>query len=350
MPKSLGIVYLLLASFHSCLQTMQSHDDEKDTSGNVTSCSEPVQDLEIYSPSSEATIGRNVTLECRSQTGCLPINYTLFLNTMKIQHDIIKSKTEEKVVFTLSISDAGEYKCRAQNRFNSGYKYSPGFNFTFKDPPENIISCSEPVRDLEIYSPVSETEVGGNVTLECKSSAKCLPINYTLLFKKTKALRHAIRTKEEDRMVFNFTINSTSELGEYKCKAQYRFNDAAKSKYSHGFNFTLREAAEEDEKNKLVVFIVAPLLLLLLLIVIAVAIPLMILPWCKAKNQKSASTSTHYAPANYLSSEACATYDDVAFHGKDEEVEYCSVNITTERDCRESKFCLIEKETRFNTN
>ncbi|XP_042309537.1 allergin-1 isoform X1 [Sceloporus undulatus] len=337
MPKSLGILYLLLASSHSCLQTKQNHDDEKDTSRNITSCSEHVKDLKIYSPLSETTIGRNITLECRSQKGCLPINYTLFLNGVKI-HTIIKNKTEEKVVFTVtvnSISDVGEYKCRAQNRFNSGCKYSNGFNFTLKDQSKDVISCSDPVSDLEIYSPVSETEVGGKVTLECKSTARCLPINYTLFFKKDKALRRATKNKEEERIVFNFTINSTSELGEYKCRARNRFNYAPNNKYSHGFNFTLREAAAE-EKNKLVVFIVAPLLLLLLLIVIAVAIPLMILPWCKAKNQKPASKSTHYTPANHLSSQACATYEDVAFHGKGEEVEYCNLNIgTTETDCRE---------------
>ncbi|XP_062827211.1 allergin-1 isoform X8 [Anolis carolinensis] len=234
MPKCLSIVCLLLASFHSCLQNMQSHDGEKGTSEIAISCLKDLQDLEIYSPFSEIAIGKNVTLECRSQKGCLPINYTLYLNTTKMQH--------------------------------------------------------------------------------------------------------TIQRKAEEKVVFNITINSISDVGEYKCKAQ---NNG--SKYSPGFTFTLR--APEEEKNKLIVYIIAPLLLLFLLTVIAVAIPLIILPWCKAKNQKSARTSTHFTPVGYFNSET-ATYDAVGkvgtiysfvikSDGKGEEVVYCNVKTETmERECR----------------
>ncbi|XP_016851242.1 allergin-1 isoform X7 [Anolis carolinensis] len=261
MPKCLSIVCLLLASFHSCLQNMQSHDGEKGTSEIAISCLKDLQDLEIYSPFSEIAIGKNVTLECRSQKGCLPINYTLYLNTTKMQHTI-QRKAEEKVVFNItinSISDVGEYKCKAQN---NGSKYSPGFTFTLRDEPKDVLSCSDPVNKVEISSPVSEIVL-----------------------------------------------------------------------------------APEEEKNKLIVYIIAPLLLLFLLTVIAVAIPLIILPWCKAKNQKSARTSTHFTPVGYFNSET-ATYDAVGkvgtiysfvikSDGKGEEVVYCNVKTETmERECR----------------
>ncbi|XP_062827206.1 allergin-1 isoform X3 [Anolis carolinensis] len=326
---------------HSCLQNMQSHDGEKGTSEIAISCLKDLQDLEIYSPFSEIAIGKNVTLECRSQKGCLPINYTLYLNTTKMQHTI-QRKAEEKVVFNItinSISDVGEYKCKAQN---NGSKYSPGFTFTLRDEPKDVLSCSDPVNKVEISSPVSEIVLGGNVTLECKSVARCLPIYYSLFLNKDKALYNAIKS-EEEKIVFNFTITSISQLGDYKCKAQSRQNDSSTNKYSHAFKFVLK--APEEEKNKLIVYIIAPLLLLFLLTVIAVAIPLIILPWCKAKNQKSARTSTHFTPVGYFNSET-ATYDAVGkvgtiysfvikSDGKGEEVVYCNVKTETmERECR----------------
>nr|XP_060619089.1 allergin-1 isoform X2 [Anolis sagrei ordinatus] len=313
MPKCLSIVCLLLASFHSCLQNKRSHDGEKGTSETAISCLKDLHDLEIYSDFSEIAIDSNVTLGCRSKKGCLPINYTLYLNAKKIQH-IIQRKAEEKAVFNIainSIGDVGEYKCKAEN---NGSKYSPGFNFTLRaDESKDVLPCSDPASSLEISSPVSEIVLGENVTLECKSVAKCLPMYYSLFLNKHKERFTAVKNKEEERIVFNFTITSSSQLGEYKCRTQSRLKDPSTNKYSRAFNFVLKEAPEE-EKNKLVVYIVAPLLLLFLLAVIAVAIPLMILPWCKA------------------------------IYEKGEEVVYCNVKTETmEREC--SKGTLTEDTT-----
>uniref|UniRef100_A0ABM5FNZ6 Allergin-1 isoform X3 n=1 Tax=Pogona vitticeps TaxID=103695 RepID=A0ABM5FNZ6_9SAUR len=113
MPKWLRIVFLLLAS---CLQKGNSNDDDNDSDdggdvdvvfGNAVPCSEPVGVL-IYSPSSETTIGANVTLECNLTANCLPINYTLFFERCNVKGKAIKKKAKENIVFKLTISSRSE--------------------------------------------------------------------------------------------------------------------------------------------------------------------------------------------------------------------------------------------------
>ncbi|XP_061477755.1 allergin-1 [Rhineura floridana] len=186
--------------------------------------------------------------------------------------------------------------------------------------PRNF-SCSESLGSISIDSPSNKTIIGGNVTLVCYSKTGCLPINYTLFFKK-EALRYATTNKMEERAVFNFTITSANNLGEYKCKAQN--NNGCK--YSTGFNFALRVA---EEKKNLAVYIVPPLLLLL--VVIGVAVPLLILPWCKARKLTTDSTPTDFVPTSCPSLENCATYDTVY----EENITYCKLKFNTKKeDCR----------------
>lgn len=87
------------------------------------------------SPSSEATIGRNVTLECVSQNHSPPINYTLYMGDRKIQPTAIKYKAGEKAVFHFVISsdqELGVYKCKVQNKCRNATQYTHGFNFTLR--------------------------------------------------------------------------------------------------------------------------------------------------------------------------------------------------------------------------
>ncbi|KAM6471701.1 allergin-1 isoform 2-T3 [Liasis olivaceus] len=292
MTKSLRFLYLLLMLFHSGVQNMKGGGDDdgnrakNELSQNVTSCSKSVKDLKIYSPTPETTIGGNVTLECYWETDCLPIDYTLFLNKMRALRPATQNRREEKVIFNFTInssSELGQYKCKAEGKIEPAY--SQGFNFTLRELSQNVTSCSKSVKNLKIYSPTPETAIGRNVTLECYWETDCLPIDYTLFLNKMRALRPATQNRREEKVIFNFTINSSSELGQYKCKAEGKIEPA----YSQGFNFTLRE-----ERNNLVAFIVPPLVVLLLLIAVVVAIPLLILPWCKTRKLKSANISTAY--------------------------------------------------------
>nr|XP_020638123.1 uncharacterized protein LOC110073365 isoform X2 [Pogona vitticeps] len=212
------------------------------------------------------------------------------------------------------------------------------------DVSGNVVPCSEPVGVL-IYSPSSETTIGANVTLECNLTTNCLPINYTLFFERCNIKGKAIKKKAKENIVFKLTINSRSELGEYKCKAQYLFNNTFKAKYSSGFNFTLKAflPASTEDKNRLVALIVAPLLLLLLLLTVVITFPLLILPWCKARKGKSASKPTSYVSAHYPSPGNCGIYDDAAY-GEEEATNYCDVRIKVKVE--DSRKEMLTEDTR----
>ncbi|XP_077184550.1 allergin-1 isoform X2 [Paroedura picta] len=248
--------------------------------------------LTIHSPSKEVAIGENVTLKCFLKTGSPPITYTLYKGKDRLLSPASKHKKGEEAEFHFSInsiSDLGEYKCKAEYKLTEN-KYSPGFNFTL------IESVSQPM----IYSSPTEVRIGENVTVFCFSSTGSLPIKYTLYRGKKRVLPPTKKSKREAAAEFHFPIKLISELGEYKCKAE---NNFTKEKYSRSFNFTMR-----GEDRNLVAFIVPPLLLLLL--ALALAIPLLILPWCKARKLRDISPNG-FVSTNYPRSENDVTYAEI---------------------------------------
>uniref|UniRef100_A0A8C2UHA0 Ig-like domain-containing protein n=1 Tax=Coturnix japonica TaxID=93934 RepID=A0A8C2UHA0_COTJA len=75
-----------------------------------------------------------------------------------------------------------------------------------------------------------------NVSLSCHSDSGSPPIRYTL-FKQRQQVSALNRT-DLTPVVFNLTINSASDLGEYKCKAENEISNG--EKYSRSLNFTLK--------------------------------------------------------------------------------------------------------------
>ncbi|KAL8163558.1 UNVERIFIED_CONTAM: hypothetical protein K2H54_030213 [Gekko kuhli] len=111
-----------------------------------------------------------------------------------------------------------------------------------EDEPDEDESLSCPT----INSPSTEAAIGENVTLKCSSETGSPPINYTLYKGTDRVLPPASKKKKGEEAAFHFTMNSISELGEYKCKAENKFNE---NKYSLGFNFTLRESVSQPVVN-----------------------------------------------------------------------------------------------------
>lgn len=75
-----------------------------------------------------------MTLKCFSETGSLPINYTLYKGKDRVLPRASKNKKGEEAEFNFTInliSELGEYKCKAENRIGK-HKYSLGFNFTLR--------------------------------------------------------------------------------------------------------------------------------------------------------------------------------------------------------------------------
>ncbi|XP_041341601.1 allergin-1 isoform X4 [Pyrgilauda ruficollis] len=172
---------------------------------------------------------QNVTLSCLSEPGSPPVRYTLFKHNQQVSAS--NRSDWSPALFTLTISsasDVGEYKCKAEYNNSSGGKYSNSLNFTLLEP------ISKPV----LSSPTSQAKKGQNVTLSCFSENGSLPITY-LFFKGTQNISPQKTMQKREAAVIFLFINSHSDFGTYKCKANNSFPN--NTKYSNSFNFTVAE-------------------------------------------------------------------------------------------------------------
>ncbi|NXQ43866.1 MILR1 protein, partial [Catharus fuscescens] len=209
---------------------------------------------------------QNVTLSCLSQAGSPPVRYTLFKHNQQVS--AVNRSDSTPALFTLTISsasDVGEYKCKAEYNNSSGGKYSNSLTFTLIEP------ISKPV----LSSPTSQAKKGQNVTLSCFSENGSLPITYLFFKGKQSIPPQKTMQKREAAVIFLF-LDSLSDFGTYKCKANNSFPN--NSKYSNSFNFTLAE--ERSHSQPLIISL--GLILLLLIIGFALAIPFFIIPLYKA--------------------------------------------------------------------
>ncbi|KAM9177911.1 allergin-1 isoform 3-T5 [Mergus octosetaceus] len=213
----------------------------------------------------EVMLNQNVSLSCHSDSGSPPLKYTLFKASQKVS---ILNKTDlMPALFNLTInsaSDVGEYKCKVENEIHGG-KYSRSLNFMLKEP------LSKPV----LSSPISQAKKGQNATLSCLSEKGHLPITYT--FFKGKQSIYQVKMQKKEAAVIFVLINSCSDLGTYKCRAENSFRDI--TKYSNSFNFTLAE--ESCDSQPWIIFL--GLILLAFVIGFALAIRFFIIPSCKAE-------------------------------------------------------------------
>ncbi|NXE11349.1 MILR1 protein, partial [Lophotis ruficrista] len=214
-------------------------------------------------------MNQNVSLSCYSESGSPPVRYTLFKRNQMVS--ILNRPDLTPGLFNLTISsasDMGEYKCKAENNFSSRGKYSNSLNFTLIEP------ISKPV----LSSLTPQAKKGQNVTLSCLSEKGSLPITYTF-FKGRRSISPPVKMQKREAAVIFLFINSSSDFGNYKCRAENSFNTATfNTKYSNSFNFTLAE--ERSHSQPLIISL--GLILLLFIIGFALAIPLFIIPSYKA--------------------------------------------------------------------
>ncbi|KFP84573.1 Allergin-1, partial [Acanthisitta chloris] len=211
-------------------------------------------------------MNQNVILSCHSDSGAAPVRYTLFKHNQQVSSLDRSDLTPGLFNLTISsASDLGAYKCKAENNISSGGKYSNSLNFTLIEP------VSKPV----LSSPTSHTKKGQNVTLSCLAENGSLPITY-IFFKGKQNISPQMTMQRREPAVILLFINSSSDSGTYKCKANNSF--PSNTKYSNSFNFTLAE--ERSHSQALIISL--GLILLLLVIGLAVAIPFLIIPSYKA--------------------------------------------------------------------
>ncbi|CAM9689279.1 unnamed protein product [Bubo scandiacus] len=221
-------------------------------------------------------MNQNVSLSCHLDSGSPPIRYTLFKHSQKVTTLIRPDLTPGLFNLTInSASDMGEYKCKAENNSTGGGKYSNSLNFTLKEP------ISRPV----LSSPTSQAKKGQNVTLSCLSENGSLPITY-IFFKGRQSISTPVKMQKREAAVIFLFINSSSDFGIYKCRAENSFHN--NTKYSNSFNFTLAE--ERSHSQALIISL--GLILLLFIIGFALAIQFFIIPSYKAKKLQSTRPST----------------------------------------------------------
>ncbi|KAM9119471.1 allergin-1 isoform 3-T3 [Pangshura tecta] len=220
MLKLMIIPFFLLSCFQSTQESQKPNEKDSEQLSNP--------EFGSLQKSLEVGIGQNVTLSCRSTSGSLPINYTFFRGSQTLWPTILKTD-RNPALFNLTItsaSDLGEYKCKAVNGISNSAKYSESLNFMLLDP------VSKPV----LTTTTSQVRIGQNVTLSCHSENGSFPINY-VFFKGRKTMSSKISMQGKAAAVLNVTINSSSDLGDYKCKAEN--NIPNNTKYSNSLNFTL---------------------------------------------------------------------------------------------------------------
>ncbi|XP_014111302.1 PREDICTED: allergin-1 isoform X6 [Pseudopodoces humilis] len=216
--------FLAILLFSYC---QMSQHIQKTTANGKEMLSNPK--LVLVQGTSNVVMKQNVTLSCLSEPGSPPVRYTLFKHNQQVS--ALNRSDLTPALFTLTISsasDMGEYKCKAEYNNSSGGKYSNSLKITLIEP------ISKPV----LSSPTSQAKKGQNVTLSCFSENGSLPITY-LFFKGTQNISPQKTMRKREAAVIFLFIDSLSDFGTYKCKANNSFPN--NTKYSNGFNFTLAE-------------------------------------------------------------------------------------------------------------
>ncbi|NXM68307.1 MILR1 protein, partial [Serilophus lunatus] len=222
--------------------------------------------LALVQGSFNVVMNQNVTLSCCPGSGSAPVRYTLFKDSQQVSSS--NSSDLTPVLFHLTISsasDVGTYKCKAEYNTSRDGKYSNSLNFTLIEP------ISKPV----LSSPTSQAKKGQNVTLSCFSENGSLPITY-IFFKGNQSISPRKTMQKREAAVIFIFVNSSTDSGTYKCKANNGFPNSAK--YSNSLNFTLAEEGSHSQP----LIISLGLILLLLIIGFALAIPFFIIPSYKA--------------------------------------------------------------------
>ncbi|XP_075888856.1 platelet endothelial cell adhesion molecule-like [Nelusetta ayraudi] len=161
-----------------------------------------IPEISVVGP---AILGQPVKILCRSHTGSLPINYTLVKGYTPVRATTVRLASEEAVFTVESTSDLGSYKCEAKNSLKNP-QLSEGL----------IAAVIVPVSIPEI-SVVGPAILGQPVKIFCRSHTGSLPINYTLVKGYTPVRATTVRLASEEAV---FTVESTSDLGSYKCEAK----------------------------------------------------------------------------------------------------------------------------------
>ncbi|XP_071360447.1 platelet endothelial cell adhesion molecule isoform X2 [Trachinotus anak] len=157
-----------------------------------------------------AILGQSIKIRCHSDTGSLPINYTLWKDYQLENTTTVKLPTQE-AVFTVTIrkpEELNKYMCEAKNKQKDG-KLSQRLNATV------IVPLSEPT--LTILPPISDISEGQVLHLICGTKGTP-PVTFKF-YRVGNNQPLFTDTSQQNYTSYNVTNLSKEHSGTYYCEA-----------------------------------------------------------------------------------------------------------------------------------
>ncbi|XP_022595685.1 platelet endothelial cell adhesion molecule-like isoform X2 [Seriola dumerili] len=158
----------------------------------------------------KAILGQPIQIHCHSETGSLPINYTLIKGSKKLNTTTVKMPTQ-KAVFTVTIVKPEELKnflCEAGNNHEKG-KLSGTLNAVAIEPLSKVT--------LTIIPNPSKVSEGEDLYLICGTKGTP-PVTFKLYRVGTKAPLFT-NTSQQNNTHFRVPYLSKEHSGKYYCEA-----------------------------------------------------------------------------------------------------------------------------------
>ncbi|XP_028311509.1 platelet endothelial cell adhesion molecule [Gouania willdenowi] len=205
-------------------------------------------------------LGKPFQLRCHSDSGTLPITYTLHISDRMSQQRVV-SRPEEEAIFDLSAifksSQLDNFVCHAKNSPRKPAVIETGHQLLRST---NIIEpVSEPV--LSIYPNVGYVSEGENMTLVCSVQRGSPPINFTWYHTEKRNALHS-QTYNKLQASFNIPNVKGEHGGHYYCVST---NQAKETKQSHSIMIGVKLAGWK----KGVIGVICILFIVALILVVA---------------------------------------------------------------------------------
>ncbi|XP_005993794.1 platelet endothelial cell adhesion molecule isoform X2 [Latimeria chalumnae] len=226
---------------YTCKVTIQSITKES-APVNITVYA-PVSPPRLTSETTDVILGHNATLQCKSEMGSPPVNYTL-LRAGEVHSTITVTKAFEQATFTVTVNKTehyGEYRCTAENRISSSKKYSSSFNFTVIAPITGVTLT---------MIPVDGVEEGEELILLCIALNASKPITYKWY---KGAEQKLLQTKSNSSESHAYLTITTDHQGTYCCSASNRAN----TMHSAEVNVTVKWASWKKIMSSVVLLLIA---------------------------------------------------------------------------------------------
>ncbi|KAM7372178.1 hypothetical protein PAMP_009367 [Pampus punctatissimus] len=207
--------------------TSVTHNFVKESPTVVVKAKVPVSEPKLSVMGGVMVLGKRFQLLCHSDSGTLPISYTLH-GPNRMPNDKVVSKPGEQAIFNTSAiyksSDIDNFLCRAQNNRNK---------------PPMAGSGQQLLRSTKIIEPVSKPLLttqpnmghiseGQEVTLFCSVKRGTPPINFTWFRNETK---HALHSQTSKNLKGTYSIKHVKgeHKGIYYCVSTNEANEPQQS-------------------------------------------------------------------------------------------------------------------------